>query len=135
MSYNTKSTPSISFTVFIIVTGLCAGNTYINYYSVDDQCYDICPNKTYHDSINKKCVDCPKGCTSCSNSSYCTACETPTYILNSSNLCQQCQLGCVSCTSLTYCLKCASGYFLRNDHRCYTSCLPGFFPDLILNTC
>lgn len=53
-------------------------------------------------------IDCPTGCSACSDAATCTSCSSRYYLSGTS--CPQCPIHCSSCTSSTSCQSCDSDY-------------------------
>lgn len=89
-------------------------------------CFD-CPEGQNFSFQKRKCVTCPKECSSCHTSAYCTSCK-PGYRLSGSGICAPCKVpGCLNCfESERTCLGCIEGfYFSLNTQmceKCHDSC-------------
>lgn len=105
-------------------------------------CAVACLAGTYRNLTSNGCINCPTGCQTCSNSTYCSKC-IQNYYLNSSKLCQYklctngtylsnlgtcdvCAPYCRTCFNAADCSEvlgyetsCASGYFKNALGNCY----------------
>ena len=96
-------------------------------------CVIVCPVGCFPDTQLTQCVNCTQGCSFCSNSSYCTACDTGYIEYEGScllscpegtyavvDICWSCQSGCLLCTGPLNCSLCQSNYSMVIASNGYT---------------
>jgi len=123
------------------------------------QCVSDCPNGTYTDITNKKCIRCELPCGNCESNSTCLDCKIPYFgYYNDVNLtcvlkcpegyfenleyrkCEKCHYSCINCTGPlnTQCLSCNSnlGYYKAPNNEknepsiCYQfNCIAGYYSE------
>ncbi|CAD8102627.1 unnamed protein product [Paramecium sonneborni] len=118
----------------------CIYNYYLHPQTKD--CVQQCNNGYMHNYIQRTCLKCYHGCSSCFGQliNQCLTCY-PDYVLyqnqcldaycpkttyQQSDICIPCDKNCWTCNAQQPCLSCQSGYFYFNS-KCITKCPNGYF--------
>ena len=125
----------------------------VYYHTVDHKCLDDCPPKFIKDDDDMSCKLCKDPCDSCAVlDTNCTSCLHDKYLQDNecgdeckpahfdlSKICYPCAGNCKECQgSAIFCTSCQSTgakYFYEAEHKCYTICPPGTFPDNVNTKC
>lgn len=92
-----------------------------------------CAAGSYYDTPNKKCADCPTGCTACSSATSCSTCDnSEKYYLSgvTANSCVKTSLKCKTWTNAEKCATCfnadtaVTGNYLTTAFAC-SACSAG----------
>jgi len=120
-----------------------------------EQCWMVCGDGTFLDTINNNCVQCSTGCKKCEgNSDTCLICEDNYWYLdesqcvlscpdgkygdNNSKTCNQCHSSCSTCSGGLddECTSCSSNHFLdSSSDRCLIVCPIGKTGEIESNMC
>lgn len=95
----------------------------MNYYDpITSQCTSsgsgnpLCPWDTYTDPLDfSNCVDCPAGCTSCSDGSSCSSCDVTASYYLSGGTCLGCSPNCKICDNYLTCILCEAPFIAFNN--------------------
>jgi len=105
--------------------GVCVEKCGEEEYEYDRTCYSKCPQGTFEDTTNNKCVMCDTGCSSCTKDE-CIICVKNYYIMVDGT-CSKCQSPCLTCDEeINKCASCIDGYSL-NGTECIESCGEGYY--------
>lgn len=118
---------------------------------------DFCPANQYADTVSKSCKECStaiNNCSTCTNSTWCTFCQTNFYLyqgrcitaaicLNISgyylntqqSACVQCISPCQTCTSQISCTSCLTGFLIPSNNTCSNSCPFSSYADSHTKSC
>ena len=143
---------SVCVTCFGTAENCTSATCALNYFFLNNECLNNCPNGYYEDATLRQCLACATGCATCSaaGTAACTVCSNTYYLqigltsclagCNSgefpsdlNNKCVLCNSACATCTALNTCQTCQSvngiAYFL-NGTSCTVACPSNQFGQL-----
>jgi len=131
-----------------------------NYYLLNFECFEECPDGTYYNNDSFHCDRCHQDCNTCEGGGFynnCTSCSPgPPYLLDGVCLdscpdelyypnattisCELCEDNCTTCASSTDCTSCPDDFFLYIDPDtltgdCLEECPFHTIPNKITNSC
>ncbi|KRX07463.1 Insulin-like growth factor binding protein, N-terminal [Pseudocohnilembus persalinus] len=125
-------------------------NHYLNDNGTVNTCILTCPSGKYpQEAPQKRCMDCPSECATCTQFTVCQTCNTGYYLYNNDCLancpdgyykdvpnkkCEPCDSTCYTCSgpSNLDCITCQTTpqhYYLTSQTRCYQNCPAKYYAE------